>query len=118
MAKSEGIWNNYWPPIEGQEFLAIRIRIEVLEAPKEEVFLVYPYWHLTLRYESGGNDTWGIHMPSEKWAEGYAPIEGGGWYFFVVRQGSDPLLYFQPMLMIHEQVGYRTSGAYFDLRSP
>ena len=75
--------------------------------------------HLTLRYEGAGSDIWSV-WPAHDWdfTEGYVPIEGEGWVIFKIREGSEPLLYFQPFLIAAEQFGLRTSGVYFDLRKP
>jgi hypothetical protein len=73
-----------------------------------------PYWHVTLRYSDGGNDIWSVD-PVDSVAEGYPPIEGTGWVFFLMKKDSTPYLYFQPQLIVMEQNGIRTSGVYFRL---
>lgn len=115
LAKKNLGWLDYKEPIEGQEYLAIRVKLEIVEDTPTDVDDIYPYWHLTLRYSEGGKDTWATQMALTDWAEGYPPIEAEGWDFFLVREGSEPLLYFQPNLMIAEQVGVREEGSYISL---
>ncbi len=117
LAKSTLDWLTYETPIEGQEYIAIKAKMEVLKAPANEVYTLYTYWHLTLRYEEDGDDIWPVDVTAII-AKGYPPIKGEAWIFFLIRKGSQPFLYFQPDLIIDEQHGYRTSGAYFDLSQP
>jgi hypothetical protein len=116
LAKTELDWS-YNTPIQGQEYIAIKVKLDVLEADPNAVFTIYTYWSLTLRYSDGGNDIWGIGF-SERLAEGYPPLSGTGWVFFKIKKDSSPLLYFQPKLSVLETFGYRTSGAYFSLEQP
>lgn len=48
----------YSEPIAGQEYLAVRVQLNVLQADPNQIFTLYPYFSLTLRYEDGGTDTW------------------------------------------------------------
>ncbi len=50
--------------------------------------------------------------------EGYPPLAGEAWVFFLIRSGTQPVLYFHPNLIIHEQHGDRTGGAFFSLTPP
>lgn len=106
---------SYQQPIDGQEYLAVYIKLKIIwYTDKNDVQTVAPYWDLTLRYEEEGNDLWSVdeilHL-----AQGYPPIEGEGWVFFLIRTGSTPKLYFQPSLLITEQFGIRNSGVYYSL---
>lgn len=115
LAKEHFGWIYYDEPIEGQEYLAVYVRQKILYSfDNNEVETIYAYWNLTLRYEDGGRDIWSVDV-LQKLAEGYPPIEGEGWVFFLIRTGSEPKLYFQPRLMISEQLGYRTLGVYYQL---
>lgn len=108
-------WSWYETPIEGQEYLAIYGRLNYVRyRDNYEVQTVYPYFNLTLRYSDEGSDTWAKNVVSI-WAEGYPPIEGEGWAFYLIRQGSSPFLYFQPYLISSEQAGLRSCGVYFRL---
>jgi hypothetical protein len=116
LAKTE-LYFCFDTPIQGQEYIAIKVKLDVLKADPNEVFTIYTTFSLTLRYSDGGNDIWGNDC-FEKLAEGYPPFSGTGWVFFKIKKDSKPLLYFQPQLMSLEQFGYRTSGAYFSLEQP
>lgn len=103
-------------PVQRQEYIAIRVRIDVLEAEDPNVVAFYSDWNLTLRYSNGGNDIW-PEEDNRKFAEGYPPFSGTGWVFFKIKIDSKPLLYFQPYLKFLGPF-YRTSGAYFSLEQP
>lgn len=110
-------WLTYEEPIDGQEYLAVRGKMKYTDLEDmNKVQTLYPYWSLTLRYDENGPDTWSVDVV-EKFAEGYPPVEGEGWTFFLIRQGSKPYLYFQPELFIALSAGadFRTWGAYFKL---
>jgi hypothetical protein len=111
--KYNGLFYN--PLLDGQEFLAIMIKADILEADPTTVFITYEYWHFTLRYSQDGNDIWSEDV-LEKIAEGYPPLSGTFWRIFRIKQDTQPYLYFQPNLLINEDYGYRTSGAYFSLK--
>lgn len=100
-------------PIVGQEYIAVRVRLEVSKADPNEVFPLYPYWHLTLRFEESGNDVWSENFIDL--IEGYPPLVGEFLLFYLVRTDSSPLLYFHPNLIIDEQFGQRTSGSYLSV---
>ena len=115
LAKKYLDWGTYIEPANDQEYLCVYVRIKIVETDHmNETETIYPYWSLTLRYTNAGNDVWSSN-PIAKFGEGYPPLEGEGWVFFLIRKNSEPFLYFQPYLMMSEQVGYRKSGAYFDL---
>lgn len=97
-----------------QEFIATRVRLEWIDGDKNEVESIYPYWSLTLRYDDAGSDVWSQN-DLDLWAEGYVPLSGEDWVFFKVRIGSNPVLYFHPLLIVTETIGIRTHGAYFSL---
>jgi hypothetical protein len=113
IAKSLMSWYAYEDPVEGQERIAARVSLAVLHAPSNEVYTLYPDWHLTLRYEPDGRDVFPEQW--DKWAEGYPPLGGEGWMTFLVREGSTPFLYFQPNRAVTEVIGYRDQGAFFRL---
>src|SRR6266508_2574792 len=76
----------YQDPISGQEYVAIRGFLRMLSyIDTNQVASLYPYWHLTLRYEDGGSDIWSVD-PVYSIAEGYAPLEGEFWIFFLIRE--------------------------------
>jgi hypothetical protein len=102
-------------PIDNQEYLAVFGELNFLRYENNtEVKSLYPYWNLTLRYENEGPDIWSENY-FEKYAEGYPPIQGSGWVFFLIKKDTKPFLYFQPLLMVEEQYGMRSSGAYYQL---
>jgi hypothetical protein len=76
--------------------------------------VIYTFWHVTIRNSDGRNDIWSEDF-SNSIAEGYPPIEGTGWIFFLIKKDSALYLYFQPDLITSDQIGIRTSGAYFKL---
>ncbi len=109
-------WINYEEPIDEQEYLAVYVRLKLLNSKENlEVETIYPFWDLTLRYSEGGDDIWSVY-PAETLNQGYPPIEGEGWVFYLIREGQIPHLYFQPDLMVGEQLGVRLHGAYFNLQ--
>lgn len=110
-------WYEYSVPIEGQEYIAIKIRF--LAEPKNvnEVEKVFASFNYTLRYEADGSDIYLVDM-TQLLAEGYPPLSGEDWLFFLIRKDSKPFLYFQPLLAQSETVGIRSYGAYFDLQVP
>ncbi len=115
LARSNLDWLTFKEPIEGQEYIAIRIKLELPNyLDPDAVVTIDPYWHLTLRREEDSSDIWSVDAGAE-WAEGYPPIEGTGWVFFLVRKETEYSLYFHPFLMITEQIGIRTGGAFFYL---
>jgi len=117
LAKSEVGRFTYQPPIEGQEYIATKLFFDVVDANPNKIFTIRPFWSLTLRYEEGGSDITSVES-LKILGEGYPPISGEGWVFFLVRKDTQPLLYFQPNLIVFEQFGFRTSGAYFSLEQP
>lgn len=115
LAQSNMDWLSYDEPIKDQEYLAVNLKLNLLwYKDNNNVQMIYPYHHLTLRYTENGDDIWSVN-PIQKFAEGYPPIEGDGWVFFLIRKDTKPILYFQPDLIIAEQLGYRDGGAYFSL---
>jgi len=107
-------WIEYEAPIESQEYMALRVSLRI-EGPETEILYIWPYISLTLRYEDSGKDLWSESTRAFR-KEGYSPLEGEGWIFFLIRQDSYPLLYFQPWLITGEVLGYRTEGVYFGLQ--
>jgi hypothetical protein len=115
IAKQERVWSPYDPLVEGQEYLALRLRLKLQIAKNENVVeTLYPYWSTTLRYENNGVDIWSADF-TKIFAEGYPPIEGENWVIFKYKSGTKPFLYFSPYLAVSEQVGIRNTGAYFKL---
>jgi len=104
----------YQSPIEGQEYLAVKVQIDVVEADFNKVYYLYSDWHFSLRYAEGGSDIYPENY-GRLLTKGYPPLSGTAWIYFLIRKDSRPLLYFQPNLSIAEGFGYRTSGAYFSL---
>lgn len=113
IAKSTLGWI-YSTPRDDQEYLGIKVHIKFQPDDPNEENSIYPYWHFTLRYQPLGPDTWSEDGVA-KFAEGYMEIEGEGWIFFLIRKDSDPLLYFQPFLMMYEQYGIRDTGVFFSI---
>lgn len=112
-AKKRLGWS-YKEPIDNQEYIAIRGRLKVLwYEDNNKVENIIPYTDLTLRYSGGGDDTWGTDIGGV--AEGYPPIEAEFWQFYLIKSSTKPLLYFQPLLIAYEQMGFRTEGVYFQL---
>lgn len=104
-------------PIQGQEYMAVKARIDFLESNKpEEAEFINPFWNFTLRFSEDGWDTYTENL-TDDWSEGYVPFAGEGWIFFKVKEGSEPYLYFHPWLVVVEAVGVRTGGAYFSLET-
>ena len=117
LAKSEVDMFSIRDPIEGQEYIAIKLFFDVVDANPNKIAMIVPFWALTLRYEKGGSDIWSVDA-IKRLGEGYPPISGEGWVFFLIRKDTQPLLYFQPHLALSELLGFRTSGAYFSLEQP
>lgn len=115
LAKKELDWIAYEEPIDNQEYLAAHVILHQLWAEDDtEIVTIYPSWHITLRYQDGGDDLQSV-WPIYDVAEGYPPFEVDFWIFFRIREGSHPYIYFQPILITMEQFGYRNIGAYFEL---
>ena len=114
LARSQLRRYSYQEPIRGQEYMAVKVRLEVLEYEDPNVQILYPHWHLTLRHSESGGDIWSVD-PLVKWQEGYVPLRGEGWVFFLVKEDSHPHLYVHPYLLITEQLGIRTGGVFFSL---
>jgi len=114
LAKNHFDWT-YDEPSDDQEILAVYVKFQLTDEnnPNEDT-VIYPYWHLTLRYENGGRDIWSENYV-ERFDEGYPPLEGEGWIFYRIRKNSNPFLYFQPNLVILEGLGVTNVGAYFKL---
>lgn len=117
LAQSALDWYDYDVPIEGQEYIAIKIRFLAEPTNVNQVESVYAYWSYTLRYEADGTDIYLVDS-LQMLAEGYPPLTGEDWIFFLIRKDSKPFLYFQPLLVLSETVGIRSYGAYFDLQTP
>lgn len=100
--------------IENQEYFAVKVKLVLESGPLNETYPLYSGMHFSLRYEEAGNDIWCDNV-TDILHEGYPPLEGEGWLFFRIREGTEPLLYFQPELMVSEVVGFRTHGAYLAL---
>jgi hypothetical protein len=114
LARSELAWLTYQPLIENQEYLAVKVQLDLPGGDPNREYRLNTSFHMTLRYEESGSDIWSVEF-SNTIAEGYPPLSGSSWVFFLIREGSQPMLYFQPHLIISENFGYRDSGAYFDL---
>jgi len=115
VAKAELTWPDYEEPISGQEYVAVRLELEFLEyLVPNKVQQIYPGWNLSLRSSEDGNDTYTVNG-LDKWAEGYLPLKAEGWVFFLVREGTTQYLYFQPGLLVLEQLGMRSEGVYISL---
>ena len=112
--KSQSTW--YKAPIAGQEYVAVRVRLEMFNGSPNKVFKIIPYTDLTIRYEPSGADIWLTNIDIGN--EGYLPLREDFWIFYLIREGSEPLLYFQPKLAAYEQLGHRTSGAFLALTQP
>ena len=118
LAQKEMSWYMYEPPKNGQEYIAVHVSLERVEGDPNEFESLYGYWSFTIRYSETGPDTWTADIGGGPWAEGYIPVEGNGWLFFLIREGSEPLLYFHPNLIIVETFGIRTGGGFFSLDIP
>lgn len=115
LARSKISWPYYEEPIQGQQYLAARLRLEVSTViDPDEVMVIYPYHHFTLRRSPDSQDVWSADFV-EKWAEAYPPMEGTGWVFFLAREDVPYLLYFHPFLVVTETLGIREGGAFFGL---
>lgn len=117
LAKENGIYSQYTPLLDGQEYLAVNVILEQTFAENENKEQpLYPYWNLTLRYEDGGDDIWS-EDPISTYTYGYVPFKWEGWVFFRIREGSKPLLYFYPNYYIISQTDnfpeMKDFGAYF-----
>jgi hypothetical protein len=104
----------YSKPIEGQEYIAIKLKIEVIQTSStNEVYSLIPYSDFTLRYEKDGDDFWSEDIAG--WKDAYPPYDAEGWMYFLIRENTNPYLYCQPVLYGSAPHGYRSSGMYFDL---
>lgn len=98
-------------PSADQEYVAVKVKLTLDAEDKYQKTTLLPLFQLALRYSQSGSDT--MSKDLTPWAEGYPPLEGEGWVFFLIKKGSSPLLYFQANLAAAEQFGYRTQGVYF-----
>lgn len=82
LARSEIDWVWYEAPINGQEYLGVKVKLVYLRNDHpNQVEKINPWRHLTLRYSEDGNDI-AAHEFTDVWTEGYVPIEAEGWVFF------------------------------------
>jgi len=101
----------YRSPPADQEYVAVKAKFTLDAEDQYQKTALYPMFQLALRYPQSSSETKAeVHEP---WAEGYPPLEGEGWVFFLIKKGSSPLLYFQANLAAAEQFGYRTQGVFF-----
>ena len=117
LARDKTKWSYvYEEPIEGQEYIAVRGKLSYIQQmDQNSVAQINAYWSLTLRYQPEGFDTWDANSYTmDPWNTGYPPIEGEGWIFSLNTKRIYPL-FFEPDLMIFEQHGVRSAGAYFQL---
>lgn len=115
-AKKTIKWPNYKDPIPGQEYVAVKGHMKLLWLEDNNtVTYINPGWSLTLRYNDQSDDIWAENISDRAGPEGYPPIEGDFWLFFLIKQDTRPRLYFQTELLVSEEHGYRNIGVYFDL---
>lgn len=112
------LWIYYKKPIEGQEYLAINGTVKCVSAENmNETQSFFPNNSMTLRYFEDDTDITTLTPFGEyrQFPEGYPPFETTGWFFYLIREGSKPYLYFQPKLTINMEVGDRdrSRGVYF-----
>ena len=109
-------WYYYDEPIEGQEYIAIYVRMDYLETTRpNEVDNINPQLHLTLRYSLTDTTTVFSQDFVQHLAEGYVPLSGEGWVFYLVRKDTQPFLYFMPWNAMEETYN---QGAFFNLSKP
>ncbi len=116
LAKTTLDADTFSPPPAGTEYLAVNVAFDVKRGPNSDSIPLYPNWHVTLRDRDAGEDNVCLNW-RKRVTLADAPYHAETWLFFVVREGSQPLLYFQPYRMFSSQE-YRNSGAYLGLSSP
>jgi hypothetical protein len=114
LAKTNLEWWMYEQPIENQEYLAAKIELDQLDGDPNEISQIFPYWSVTVRYQEGGDDTWAVNLYSSVSKDSYPPLTWSGWLFWLIREGTDPYIYFQPNLLLYDMkgLGSKNSGAY------
>lgn len=107
---------SYQKPIQGQEYIGALVKLELLKYEETSIQYLWPGWHLRLRLEEGGSFIYAVNGLTE-FAVGYPPLEGEGWVFFLIKEGTQPYLYAQPFIEIMEAgaLGSLNWGAYFRL---
>jgi hypothetical protein len=104
----------YTAPIDKQEYLLIKVKIQWLKGSPTKKITTFAYGDFALRYENGGEDLYTVEV--DKLAEGYVPLEAEGWLQFLVREGSQPVLYVHPSLITDRKFGEDVNtGLYYSL---
>jgi hypothetical protein len=104
----------YTAPLEKQEYLLAKIKVQWLTGSQTKKITTFSYGEFVLRYENDGDSLQVAEL--DRLAEGYVPLEADGWLQFLVREGSQPLLYVQPELTAAETLGLNTNtGLYYSL---
>jgi hypothetical protein len=101
-------------PVEKQEYLLVKIKIQWLTGSSTKKIITFTYGDFALRYDNNGESL----LPSQidRLAEGYVPLEKEGWLQFLIREGSQPVLYVQPELVVAQKLGLDTdTGLYYSL---
>jgi hypothetical protein len=106
----------YTAPIEKQEYLLVKVKIQWMKGPLTTKITMMNSGvdGFALRYVDGGEDLYTAWV--DRLVKGYIPLEGEGWIQFLVREGSQPLLYVQPELAVYQELRKDTNtGLYFSL---
>lgn len=109
--------SDYIQPEDNTEYLAVKVKVDVLRGADKELVPLYPHWHFILRTDEMGQHTYSMADWRRKAGEGYPPFSIETWLCFLVEKESKPLLYFQPYWIFAEKE-YQTSGAFFSLDQP
>ena len=99
------------PPVDGEDYVAVRISAEWLKGSRYEREKLFLDWHFALRFEDGTVVPPHV-VPVEPIAEGYIPLSGEGWLLWRIRADSSPLLRCQPGQIIET---IESRGAYMAL---
>ncbi len=106
----------YTAPLEKQEYLLAKIKVQWLTGSQTKKITTFSYGEFVLRYENDGDSLQVAEL--DQLAEGYVPLEADGWLQFLVREGSQPLLYVQPELTAAETLGLNTNTGLYYLLVP
>ncbi len=117
LAQTELSCRAYCGPQADEELMAVKVRLEWTKGNPGVTQTLFPYKSLAVRYEETSEDIWCLEY-QDQWAEGEIPISGEGWVFFKIRKGSQPVLYFSPLLVVYGPQGYELGGGYFLLPRP
>ena len=104
----------YRAPVDKQEYLAVKLKLQWLTGnPNKKIYTV-SIGDFALRYEDDDSVLWPEGL--NKIIDGYVPVENEAWLAYLIREGSQPVLYAQPDLDLSRSYGIKSNpGLYFSL---